>query len=208
MIENYEKLDTGVIHQIKYNKFDYNIDYVSIYKTYGERENYINYLRYAYIVGSIGYIPDSLLDVGYGDGSFLKLASKTIPYCFGHDISGEKIPEGCEFLSYDEIFKKRYEIVTFFDTLEHMEDISFLHKLNTQYILVTVPNCQYSSNEWFTNWKHRKPDEHLWHFNRPALALHMLEEGYTSVNITNIEDVIRKHNEEYPNILTGLFQKM
>jgi hypothetical protein len=35
----------------------------------------------------------------------------------------------------------------------------------------------------------------------------MSEVGYEVINITNLEDTIRKNNEDYTNILTGVFRK-
>jgi len=35
----------------------------------------------------------------------------------------------------------------------------------------------------------------------------MSEVGYDVINITNVEDIIRKNNLDYSNILTGVFKK-
>ena len=35
----------------------------------------------------------------------------------------------------------------------------------------------------------------------------MNEVGYDVINISNIEDTIRKNNEQYSNILSGIFKK-
>jgi len=207
MLKNYDVLDTGVIKQLDHNKFVYDENYIAVYKFGFHAVPFMSYLRYGYIIGTLGYVPDSILDIGYGDGSFLRISKHTIENCYGYDISGEKIPDRCEFLEYDEIFKRKFDIVTFFDSLEHMEEIDFLHKLDTRYILVTVPNCHNFSDEWFENWKHRKPDEHLYHFSGPALVAHLFKEGYRCVNLTNIEDTLRTSVDHNPNILTGIFEK-
>ena len=49
------------------------------------------------------------------------------------------------------------------------------------------------NDEWFESWKHRKPDEHLWHFNRDSLNKFMERMGYVMISSTNIEDTIRKN---------------
>ena len=66
----------------------------------------------------------------------------------------------------------------------------------------------YFSDEWFEDWKHRNPDEHLWHFNDKSLNAFMDDMGYTKIAQSNIEDSIRKSDCEHPNILTGIFKKM
>jgi hypothetical protein len=43
-----------------------------------------------YIIGSIGHIPESILDIGYGNGGFLKVCS-LIPNRGGVDITDYKL---------------------------------------------------------------------------------------------------------------------
>ena len=93
-------------------------------------------------------------------------------------------------------------------SLEHFEDISFVKDLPCSYVCISLPWCHYFSDEWFENWKHRRPDEHLWHFNRNSLNEFMQECGFESIATSNIEDIIRKNNEQYSNILTGIFEKI
>ena len=45
------------------------------------------------------------------------------------------------------------------------EGLEFVKKLKCKYILISVPCCHYYSDDWFKNWKHRRPDEHIFHFN-------------------------------------------
>ena len=45
------------------------------------------------------------------------------------------------------------------------------------------------------NWKHRRYDEHLYHFTPVTLDTFMIRMGYQRItNHTNIEDSIRKTN--------------
>ena len=156
----------------------------------------------------IGAIPKitSLLDVGYGNGDFLKACSSSIPYLFGNDISGYPIPRSCVYVN--DILAYEYDVVCFFDSLEHFEDISFVKDLKTKYVYISVPWCYNFSDEWFKNWKHRREDEHLWHFNPISLENFMNEMGYTLVISSCIEDTIRKPVDNNPNILTAIFKKV
>ena len=165
----------------------------------------MSHLRLGFIVGSIGKVPDSILDVGYGNGSFLKTCSNIIPKCFGHDVSNVKVDQ-VEIV--DNIFDRHYEVITFFDSLEHFEDIYILDKLNCDYICISVPWCHNFDEEWFMNWKHRRPNEHLWHFDDISLKTFVEKQGFVQLNSTNVEDVIRKNNGTYPNILTSVFKKV
>jgi hypothetical protein len=206
MLQNYKILENGIIKQIKINKkIEYDQNYIkNSYDNYGEKVNYISYLRLGYLIGSLGFVPKSILDVGYGNGIFLKNAKNIIPNCYGNDITDYNLPDNIIFIK--NIFSQHFDVITFFDSLEHFDDIEFIKKLNCDYILISLPWCTYKSDEWFEKWKHRRPDEHLFHFNDLSLIKFMEECGYNLINITNIEDTIRKSTEE-KNILTGIFKK-
>lgn len=206
MLKNYTKNQDGTIYQIEKTPFDYTGGYNNYYKQIQDSTRYTSYLRLGYIVGSIGHIPESILDVGYGTGAFLDACESEIQLRYGHDISGWKVPDGCQFV--EDILDDRYEVITFFDSLEHMNDIEFVKDLKCDYVCISVPHCHYFNDEWFENWKHRKPDEHLWHFNEDSLKCFMERMGYSAVNICNLEDFTRVNNKEYSNILTGIFKKL
>lgn len=208
MLDNYEKLENGVVKQISITKKkEYNPEYVETrYNTYGDLGYKMAYLRLGFLIGALnGSIPNSVLDVGYGNGDFLKAAINTIPKCLGSDVSGYPVPEGVEYI--DNIYNSEVDVTCFFDVLEHFDDIYDIKNLNTKYILISVPQCHYIDDQWFENWKHRRPDEHLWHFDEPALINFFGEIGYEIVQSSNIEDTIRKPTNNLPNILTCLFKK-
>ncbi len=207
MINNYEYDQNGVIKQLNKTPIEYNRTYIDArYNTYGILNDLISHLRLGYISGSIGRLPFDILDVGYGNGAFLSTCGKIIADCKGYDISTYPVPNNCSIVK--DIFTEHHDVVTFFDSLEHYEEIYFLHKLKCNYVCISLPWCHYFSDEWFTAWKHRRPDEHLWHFNDKALIQFMNFQGFECINICNIEDTIRKHSFSYPNILTGLFKKV
>ncbi len=206
MLENYSKNVDGVVYQVDKNCIGYDKEYVNIrYVKYGELPTYMGYLRLGNIIGSLGRVPKSILDIGYGDGSFLKVCSDIIPGCYGYDISTYPIPNGC--FPVKDFTEEFYDIITFFDSLEHFEDIEFVKDLKCNFICVSVPDCHYKNDQWFENWKHRRPDEHLWHFNKKSLCSFMERMGYSLVSASNIEDTIRKSKEEESNILTCIFEK-
>jgi hypothetical protein len=206
MLVNYEKNQDGTIYQVNRTPFDYTGSYNNYYKNIESYSWNTSYLRLGYIIGSIGRIPKSILDVGYGTGAFLKVCETEIPNRYGHDISGWNVPEGCEFVS--DILEKEFDVITFFDSLEHMNDIEFVKDLKCNYVCISLPWCHYFDDEWFDTWKHRKPDEHLWHFNEESLQNFMTRMGYETINICNMEDVTRENNQPYQNILSGIFRKL
>jgi len=205
-MDNYYTDKEGIIHQINRRKFIYNKEYIQKrFDTYIDNCIKISYLRLGYILGSCNIIPSSILDVGYGNGSFLKICTNIISNCYGHDISGYKLPNNCTFVS--DIFDNYYDVITFFDSLEHYEDISFIGDLSCKYICVSVPWCRDNTDEYLSNWKHLRPDEHLHHFNDKSIIAFFKKHGYSNIAQSNVEDIIRKSNTE-KNILTSIFKKI
>jgi hypothetical protein len=139
------------------------------YDSYGELTNYMSHLRLGYVFGVVKEKINSILDVGYGNGSFLKVCKKTIPNCYGHDVTNYKLPEGVEFVN--NWIESETDVTTFFDVIEHLDDPYIVKNLKTKYIIISVPWCHYESDEWFENWKHRRPNEHLWHFNGSSMKI-------------------------------------
>ena len=209
MLDNYSMLPNGVIKQnIITEEFKYDVEYIKERydsEAYKDNVKKMSFMRLGYVIGSLGYIPQSILDVGYGNGDFLKACSTIILNCYGNDVNDYPLPWEVSFV--DDIMKSEYEVITFFDALEHFEDIYFVKDLKCKYIVISVPNCHYFSDEWFKEWKHRRENEHLYHFNEKSLIKFMDECGYDMVNVSNIEDSIRKNNHDYTNILTGTFKK-
>jgi len=205
MLDNYDVNEDGVIFQLEKSPFNYDEVYAGNYNSYGEIGTRMSYLRLGYLIGGIGKIPESILDIGYGNGSFLETCTKIIPDCNGHDISNYPLPEGCNFIT--DIFSRFFEVVTFFDSLEHFSDIDWIKNLDCEHIVISLPHCHYFNDQWFQDWKHRKPNEHLWHFNTTSLKKHMNRMGYDCISISNIEDIIRNNNLDEENIISGVFKK-
>jgi hypothetical protein len=208
MIDNYEITQDGVIKQTNITPFNYDIDYSdSRYSIFNDRGNILN-LRLGYIIGSIGKIPTSLMDVGYGNGDFLDSCVEFIPKLYGNDIQpAYPLNNGISFV--DNILEQEIEVITFFDSLEHFTDLEWVKDLKCKYAVISLPWCYNGlDDEWFMNWKHRKPDEHLYHFNEVSLNNFMTRQGFEMINYCNIEDKIRTDKSLSPNILTACFRKI
>ncbi len=205
MVENYITLYNGVIKQKNVVKKEYDVSYIeNSYNTYGDLGLRMSYLRYGFMIGSLGFIPEKIIDVGYGNGDFLSVCQNTIKKCYGYDVSGYKIPDGCLFTDSMDI---EVDVITFFDSLEHFDDISFVKNLKTKYILISVPWCHNFSDEWLLTWKHLRPNEHIYHFSEISLKNFMVENGFELINFVNLEDNIRKNKSTEKNILTAIFKK-
>ena len=98
-LSNYCITKDGVLRQQNYKIKKYNKNYIiQSYDKYGDKVFKISHLRLGYLLGSIKEIPNSILDVGYGNGDFLKTCKKIIPNCYGNDVTSYPIPRGCKFV--------------------------------------------------------------------------------------------------------------
>ena len=66
--------------------------------------------------------------------------------------------------------------------------------IKSKYIVVSLPWCHYFSDEWFENWKHRRPDEHLWFFDEKNIFNFAKSIGFKIINYCCVEDAIRGKN--------------
>ena len=217
MLSNYVKLDTGAIRQQIITPYVYDTEYVDTrYNQYGVLCDMMSHLRYGFIVGSIGKIPNTILDVGYGNGSFLKITNNAGVKSYGTDVSNYPL-DNAEFVNFSDVKDKHFDVITFFDSIEHFESLDFVNDLNCSYICISVPNCNYNmiastqgdsvADKYFEAWKHRRENEHIWHFDINSLPNTMKQYGYTAINSVYIEDIIRKPADSYHNILTMMFKK-
>jgi len=204
MLNNYEMDKFGIINQIAHDdSVVVEKDYGKYYNDLGETANYLSYLRLGYVLAHTEEC-HTLLDIGYGNGAFLNAANKAFTLTAGLDLTREYLPASS--FAEDDIYAP-YDIITFFDSLEHFEEIDLVKDLNCKYIVISVPNCRFGTDDvWFETWKHRKPNEHLHHFNTESLTSFLVYNGYQVINTSSFEDTIRKG--DFNNILSVIAKKL
>jgi hypothetical protein len=187
----------------------YNVGYVtSRYDSNPEAVRNMSFLRAGFIIGAIGSIPKTLVDFGYGNGSFLDVMQEYGCDCYGYDISDYPIPAMVKRANKDRLYETQWDIVTMFDSLEHCPNLSIIEQISSDYIAITVPYCHAHKQgiDWFRTWKHRRPGEHLYHFNPQALSNLMRDYGYDRIGLSSIEDSIRKPVDYLENTFTAVFK--
>lgn len=207
----YRDNKTGALVEKSGPSITYDTEYVSSrYDTY-PTTGAMSELRWSLILSKIDPMAqniDSVLDFGCGNGDFLKrcwvqignnklYAIEASDYPLGKLINRVEEPVPCD-------------LFTCFDSLEHLEDPrALLAKVQSPYVCISLPWCHERTlgMEWFMGWKHRRPGEHLWHFDHISLPALLSEFGYKLIYCGNPEDEIRKGDGKLPNILTCLFQK-
>lgn len=193
----------GVIHQLPpFQPVDYDESYLKPYTKYNFYG--MSCLRLGNILNSVPMV-SNVVDFGYGNGDFMRVCKNAEINISGYDISHHNV-DGVPIITFEKLINGSWGMVTFFDSLEHVPDYSFLKNLNTSYIVISAPECHWKQDDGrFLSWKHRKPHEHLHHFNRDSCTSMMKDMGYKCIDISNVEDSIRGTLQGVPNIFTSIF---
>jgi hypothetical protein len=211
MIENYHLDDFGVLHQSTWRPKVYDQAYLSYYEGLHERTIKLGYQRLGWVLGLLRRLPDSVLEIGYGIGTFLEAASLAgVPHCAGYDVARYPLPAPCTFVEWEAALARPWDLVALFDVLEHVPELSFLDRLRTAALAVAVPYCRWRElgDDWFRAWRMRLPDEHLHHFDPDSLCALLKHHGYRPVDLNTFEDGLRlRAGETGPNILCGFFER-
>jgi Methyltransferase domain len=211
MLENYYLDEFGVIHQTTWNQKVYDRAYLAYYEGLHDRTIKLGYQRLGYVVGHLLRLPESVLEIGYGLGTFLEAAKLAgVPHCAGCDVARYPLPPGCVFVDWETALAEKWDVTVLFDVLEHIPDLGFLERLSTSTLAIAVPFCRWSEfgDEWFLKWRMRLPDEHLHHFDPQSLCALMKRFGYRCIDLNNFEDGLRiREGESGPNIICGLFER-
>lgn len=146
-----------------------------------------------------------ILDIGYGDGEFIKQASRAGFFSLGYDAHAEDI--GVPVVK--DLHPGVFDIVTMFDSFEHMLDLSEPFKAAPRMFVVTVPWLPEGvTDESIKAWRHYKPNEHLHYFTEKSLIAIFSRHGYGMETRAPIEDIIRKNPQSAPNTMTFIFRKV
>lgn len=162
-------------------------------------------LRAGFVLGSTSKtkVKPSILDVGFGSGDFLRVMRKENWDIWGADL--HTVDLGIPRITIEEATKKKWDVVTFFDSLEHFSDFSFLSTLNSDCIIVSIPHSPICPNG---DWKHYKPGEHLHYFTSRSICELFRIYGYVYQFDCYVEDIIRgKLKNKEPNICTYVFKR-
>lgn len=146
---------------------------------------------------------DSVLDVGFGTGDFLKVMKERKYEIFGLEVNEESWKHGLGWVH--PYAGEKVGIATFYDSLEHIPNIvEVLGSINTKYLFVSIPN--FKGMDSIEGWRHYRPGEHIYYFNLITLNRFINRFGYELIASDFPEDEIR--NTEDKNILTAVFKRV
>jgi hypothetical protein len=130
-----------------------------------------------------------LLDVGFGNGSFLKRAASAGFDVFGNDVHG--VDYGIRNVELDDAIDSSWDVVTFFDSLEHFPnlDLPLALAARSRVVVISVP-CRPGGFPAHKEWKHYRPGEHLHYFSNYSLELFFSPRHIVAAR-SDVEDSIR-----------------
>lgn len=129
-----------------------------------------------------------ILDVGCGDGSFMRALQNKGWEASGIELDAQtRVLQAAGLDVRDSITKFEldmgFQAITLWHSLEHMQDPAMLLKeLRTRIsptgsLIIAVPDAAGIQAQLFaTHWLHLDVPRHLWHFNRTSLE-HLLQEA-------------------------------
>lgn len=145
-----------------------------------------------------------LLDVGHGIGDFVRASLAAGFDAYGHDCHGvdvgiPTVPD----------LSGQWDVVTFFDSLEHFADLGPARGLASRATWVIVA-CPFRP-AWFPGerkrlYRHDRPGEHLHYFSERSLRT--LFAGHELIRSSDFEDAVRGRRDGEQNIGTWVFRRV
>jgi len=155
----------------------------------------LNRFRAALVVRHGGWSdPISLLDVGIGDGAFLRsLEGQEWIRRFGADVN----PAGISYLEeHGQLgsLEETYDVVTFWDSLEHIRDPRWALRAAARVAIVSIPIFNDVAHVLAS--RHYRPDEHYWYFTRAGFCAFADREGFDVVDVLATETALGRDGIE------------
>lgn len=136
----------------------------------------------------------TLLDVGIGDGAFLRtLEGARGVQRFGADVN----PAGISYLEeHGQLgsLEETYDVVTFWDSLEHIRDPRWALRAAAKVAIVSIPI--FSDVAHVLASRHYRPDEHYWYFTRAGFCAFADREGFDVVDVLATETALGRDGIE------------
>lgn len=123
----------------------------------------------------------AVVDVGIGSGQFLKAhgAAK------GYDVNLRAVDWLKKENSWHDIYDDFCDAMTFWDSLEHIKDMSGAIIGCRKFVFVSIP-IFYNCNHVLAS-KHYRKDEHFWYFTRKGLIDWFSETGFDLIGEDSFE---------------------
>lgn len=159
------------------NGFDYDQEYFDAYENLAATpmSDKLMESRRAFVHRVMGNVSlRELCDVGVGSGAFVEWVD-----CNGTDINPASIQWLKDNNRYVEFGKEPVEAATFWDSLEHIDELSEYLNYVQRYVFISCPIYYSIENALLS--KHFKPNEHIWYWTQEGLEHMMAEHGFGKI---------------------------
>jgi len=164
--------------------------YTEEYKSRQSTNEAMSFLRLGWLAAHLGLSEMKKMravDVGCGNGEFVKHAQNFFSRAVGYDVAGNSISER-------ELAETEWDLVVLSDVLEHYSDIDDLFDLKWKFAFVSFPETP-RVDDWrelqSMGFRHFKPDEHLWMMNSLGFREWSARLGAETIAEDCFEDAIR-----------------
>jgi len=145
-----------------------------------QRMNFVQ--EYAPIVRT-----DSLLDYGCGAGTFGDYVNvNSLLNVYSYDPFLKKDHSFIQYLKEH----KKFNVITFWDSFEHIRRLGIIPLLRGDYIFLTIPIID-QMEKGLKYWKHYVPGEHVWYFSTNALVALFGKWNYKLIGQSDFEERLR-----------------
>lgn len=198
---NFEKTKYGFWKQTDPEPFQYNDEY----KSHQSTNNVMSALRIGWLSAFFSYDDFrkmSVVDVGCGNGEFVKFGANIFKRSCGYDVAGDSITE-------HELLTTAWDLAVFSDVIEHMPDIEYMFKIPWEWAFISFPETPKVENQdQLHGWRHFKPNEHIWCLNADGMRQFANDNKCIVMRQTNVEDLIRtRWDTKRPNITSMLIRR-
>lgn len=167
----------------------YGDEYLLHYKLY-EQTDFSKVLmneRWLFMLSNLEGLPFSLLDYGCGANTFINSIKAN---CFDADIYSYDpfLHKDQSFLNYLKTYKT-FDVVTFWDSFEHIRRLEIVPLLRGKHIFLTLPIIDNVKSIY--RWKHYVPGEHVWYFSTSALIGLFEKWNYKLIAQSDFEEKLR-----------------
>lgn len=139
------------------------------------------------------YLPnhEPLVDIGVGDGAFIRARGGGSTR--GYDINPASIRmliesgAWCDVLSLDKVHS-----VSFWDSLEHIENFADIVRKAASYCFVSIPI--FRDQQHISESKHYRPTEHCWYFARHGLISRFWDLGFVCLEMNDMETALGRED--------------
>lgn len=196
----FEKDCHGFLRQVDPQPFTYDQDYVKKQSTNPE----MSWLRLGWLSAHISYEKlreFNVVDVGAGNGTFVREASSVFCRIVPYDVVGESITD-------EELYTTNWDLVCASDVIEHFQFVDHFFAIPFHYALLSFPETPPNTLP-VQEWRHYKPNEHIYMLRSAEFRAWVEKNGCRVLAQGCPEDMIRRRwDPQEINISTFLIEKI